>query len=34
MISQYNQVLEQIKDNEKKAKDSVEMAVKEKFGLI
>jgi hypothetical protein len=34
MISQYNQVLEQIKDQEKKAKESIEMAMKEKFGLF
>lgn len=31
MISQLNQVLDQVKDQEKKSRESVEMALKEKF---
>jgi hypothetical protein len=34
MISQFNQVLDQVNDGEKKARESIEMALKEKFLLF
>ena len=34
MISQFNQVMDQVKDQEKKSRESVDMALREKFVLL